>query len=197
MLTKFLRYAWLIVLMVSVSLACKAAEVGSDVEKAQATVQTGLEEGQQAVQTLQAVATQGAPMLATAQAFATQNAPLIATAQAIATEKGPEALETAQAAATQFAFGDLPEDIPVVDRNTLTSFISSNVLVSFTTTLSFADVVDFYKQNMPNNDWSAVKLGSYQTNSSALLVYEKSDGKATVTINVVEGKVVVAIGIQR
>jgi hypothetical protein len=191
---KIYRPLWLIVLAIAITLSCQTTE---RVREVQETAQNAIEQGKGVIETIRAVATQSGPMLATLRAFATQQAPLLETAKAFATEQGPEMLETVQAAATEFAFGELPADIPVVDRATTTAFVSSNLLVSYTTSLSFASVLDFYKQNMPANGWSAMSGERYETDTSALTKYEKADRVASVSINLVDGQTVVLITIDQ
>ena len=193
MQAKLYRPLWLFCLLLAIGLACQTSDA---VREVQATAQNAIEQGKGVISTIQSVATQSAPMLATLRAFATQQAPLLETAKAFATEQGPELLGTAQAAATQFAFGELPPDIPLVDRSTTSAFVSSHLLVSYTTSLPFASTLDFYKQNMPANGWNALSGERYETDTSAMIKYEKPDRIATVTVNVVEGKTVVLITIQ-
>jgi hypothetical protein len=143
---------------------------------------------------------QGPSALATAQAFATEQGPAaIATAQAFATQQGPSAMATAQAYATQVAgsLGNLPPDVPIVDGEK-DAFVKSLELVSYITPIEYAQVVDFYKQQMPANGWVQASSGWIETAQTTILRVEKPDRLATVTItrNPVDGRSVVLITIQ-
>lgn len=158
--------------------------------------QAGLDETAQAMaseaaaigldETAQAIATQVAEsgLEETAQAFITQNAPgMVETAQAMVTNQGAGLVETAQALATQAAaaLGQAPAEIPIVpgDKD---NYSASGLYVSYTTPLSFAEVLDFYKREMVNEGWNKVDLGSVETETSAILNYEKPDRKAAVVL---------------
>jgi hypothetical protein len=140
----------------------------------------GLEE------TLQALATEEGPALrATGQALGTKAAEegWLETAQALTTYAPGEVMGTLQAVATQvLGGGDQPDDIPIVSDPELSNFTANSDTVSYTTSLSFQTVLDFYKQEMLTNGWQAVQAGSFVTGNAAFLQFEKVDRAATVTI---------------
>jgi hypothetical protein len=199
---KLFRFAWLGVLLVAVTVACNLLNgVSEDVRdvrdtaEAIATQAQGLGDQAQGIatafdrslETLQAFATEEAPeVLGTGQALLTEAAErgLLETAQARITEDGSELLGTLEAIATQgFSTSTGPEDIPVVDRTTVRDFFATDTLVSYLSSLDFASVLDFYKQQMPENGWNAVAGGTLETESAAVLRYEKEGRTATVTLS--------------
>jgi hypothetical protein len=151
------------------------------------------------VETAKAVATeQGPEILGTIEAVATDQGPgLLETMKAVVTDQGPGLLETGQAFATQFASGEAPADIPLVEGDR-EDFTANDSLVSYSTSLQFADVVGFYKTQMPENGWTIDEQSSVETGSSAILNYSKADRTALVIINAdpANNKTLVAITIQ-
>jgi hypothetical protein len=181
------------------SVATQVAESGL-VQTAQAVstqvAETGLDE------TAQAVATQfeNSGVGETAQAMLTQQLPGLAeTAQAIATDQGPGLIQTAQALATRVAssFGQGPADIPVVEGENQ-NYNASDSFVTYSTPLGLADVLNFYKTEMPNQGWTKVEEGSVETDQSAILNYDKLDRTATVvlTAGTAGGGTIVAVTVQ-
>jgi hypothetical protein len=179
--------------------ATRAVESGL-VETAQAVAtraaQAGLDE------TAQAFATQfeESGLQQTAQAVITQQLPgLGATAQAIATNQGPGLIQTAQALATQFAssVGDVPADIPLV-AGEKQNYNSTEFFVTYSTPLGLAEVLDFYRTEMPNQGWTEIEEGSLETDQSAILNYDKADRSASVvlTSGAAAGGTIVAVTIQ-
>jgi hypothetical protein len=152
--------------------------------------------------TAQAMTTQiGESGLAeTAQAFATEEGPkLVETAQAVATQQGSGLMETAQAMVTKAAvtFGEKPADIPVIGEEP-ENFFSTAELVSYFTPIPYLDVLTFYKEQMPANDWVKVDEGWVETENAAVLNFGKPDRNATVTISIspIDNMTVVMITIQ-
>jgi hypothetical protein len=167
------------------AVATRAAESGL-VQTAQAVAtqvgQTGLDE------TAQAVATQfeNSGIEETARAMLTQELPGLAeTAQAVATNQGPGLVQTAQALATQLAssLGQGPADIPVVEGEKL-DYIASDSFVTYSTSLGIAEVLNFYKTEMPKQDWTEIDEGGVETNQSAIMNFDKPDRKASVVLSV-------------
>lgn len=184
--------------------------------------------GSSAVQTARALVTEQGPiLLETAKAFATQNAPLLETAKAIATEQGPSMLETAQAAATQAPSllatleaaateqgpeaaataaalvtemsaktGVLPADIPVMSD--ARDLFASEVTVTYYTSSSFQNALNFHNGGMPANGWKKDEQASYTGSETALLVFTKDGRHATVSLTFSQSNnsTFVAIGIQ-
>jgi hypothetical protein len=142
--------------------------------------QSGLKE------TVQAFATdQGPELLATGQALGTKAAEsdLEKTVQALSTYAPGDVFATLQAMATQLlGGGNLPADIPVVPDPNISDLTVTNQIVSYTTSLGFQSVLDFYQQEMPLQGWQADQSGSFTTGHAAVLKFEKADRPATVTI---------------
>lgn len=143
------------------------------------------------VATAQAVATEAAEageLFGTAQAIATEAnlGDVAATAQALATDANLEGVAaTAQAMATQAlsGLGTPPPDIPMVEGETKDVFAMENIL-SYSTSLGFADVVAFYKKAMPDNGWEFQKDGSLEMGELAVLNFTRADRDAIVNISV-------------
>lgn len=182
------------------------------------TINNLVEQGQSAQATVEAIATQGNEIAATAQAMATelegsgfqQTAEALATeleqgglaetAQALATEaQGSGLAETAQAVATEgsLTLGEAPDDIPVMEGEK-SLFFGTEEVVSYFIDADYDDVLAFYKQEMPANDWQPVASETVEAEGSAVLVYEKADRKAYVTLSQdpVQGNTIVQVTIQ-
>ena len=157
------------------------------------------QEGPGLLETVQALATDKGPEVkATLQAFATEQGPDVkATLQAFATEQGPEVVATAKGLVTQIAAETpvVPEDIPLVEgeRNNLTALLG---MVTYSTSLPYADVLSFYLAEMPAHGWELMSEGTYQIPNSAVLNYHKADRKATVSMSVVNNQTYLLILIQ-
>ncbi len=138
-------------------------------------------------QTIQAFATdQGPSIQQTVQSFATQEGPgLEKTVGAFLTQDVPGLAETVQAFATQTGstLGQAPQDIPLVEGDK-TSLVTSADFVTYFTSMDFKAVSSFYEAQMPANGWTKVDKESIQNRSNAVLVFEKSNRKATVTLGV-------------
>jgi outer membrane murein-binding lipoprotein Lpp len=122
------------------------------------------------------------------------------TMEAIGTEMsegGSDLQATLEAMATQgsFATGEAPPDIPVIDEDP-EAFFANNAVVSYYTAQEFDAVADFYKDQMPANDW--VLEDFVETQNTTILTYEKPNRKAivTLTVNPIDQKTIVAISIQ-
>jgi len=146
--------------------------------------------------------TQAQGGLATAQALATQGQELATQAQGLATEIEESGLvETAQALSTQNAtpggisFGDVPDDIPVYEPNTQVVYASG--AFALTTDAAFADVVSFYKAEMPNKGWTlSTSDPSVETDTAVVLYYTKDGRKATLSIASGTNQTVVGITLE-
>ena len=166
-------------------------------------VATKVEQGRNLIGTAQGVATQvgesgfletiqnlatevdESGMLATVQAIATEQGPVIlGTVQAYATQEGPALIATVQAAATEFSEnqGAIPEDIPVIDSN-VEQLIANSRLISYQTAIPFINVVDFYRIEMPLNEWLEQENSSFVAENTAVLVFNKNNRSATVTLS--------------
>ena len=132
--------------------------------------------------------TQAQTGLATAQALATQAQGLATEAVALATQVEESGLvETAQALSTQNAtpgsitFGDAPDDIPVYEPNV--QVIYAGGAFALTTEAAFADVVSFYKAEMPDQGWTlSTSDPGVETDAAVVLYYTKDGRKATLSI---------------
>jgi hypothetical protein len=100
-----LRHAWLIVTLLSTTLACELVSQISETRERVESVATDAKAGINTLGTARALVTQvgSSAMLQTAQALATEagESGLLQTAIAVATEEGPSAIATAKAFATQ------------------------------------------------------------------------------------------------
>ena len=215
------RLAWIITLMISVTLGCGLfSGIGERISGTKATVgavATDVQTGRDILGTARAIVTDvggsglletakalatgvgDSGFLSTAQAFATEQGPeLMATLQAFATEQGPGLMETAQAMGTAAAplLGEAPEDIPFV-QGELENLVSTRLLVTYGTAIDSQLVVDFYNTEMVANGWTKVSeeaLGDAIT----LLTFEKPGRLASVTVtsNTLTQKTMVVIAIQ-
>jgi len=166
-------------------------------------VATKVEQGRNLVGTAQGVATQvgesgfletvqnlatevdESGILATVQAIATEQGPVIlGTVQAFATQEGPALIATVQAVATEFSEnqGTIPEDIPVIDSSA-EQLVANSRLISYQTAIPFINVVDFYRIEMPLNEWLEQENGSFVAGNTAVLVFNKNNRSATVTLS--------------
>ena len=103
---------------------------------------------------------------------------------------------TAESVQEGFEGGETPTDIPVVEGNT-ENFYASKDVVSYLTSMDFSDVLDFYQQQMPVNDWEELQSDSIIVGDTAVLHFDKTDRKAIVTLSVnpIDGKTIVLITI--
>ncbi|MCK4724965.1 MAG: hypothetical protein KAT29_04150 [Anaerolineales bacterium] len=166
-------------------------------------VATKVEQGRNLVGTAQGIATQvgesgfletiqnlatevdESGMLATVQAIATEQGPVIlGTIQAYATQEGPALIATVQAAATEFSEnqGTIPEDIPVIDSSA-EQLVANSRLISYQTAIPFINVVDFYRIEMQLNEWLEQENDSFVAGKTAVLVFNKNNRAATVTLS--------------
>ena len=153
-----------------------------------ATVQAlATEQGPSLRQTVEAFATDEGPSIrATVEAFATEQGPGLArTGEALITQ-GPSLVETGQAVATQVAgsSGEVPTDIPLVEDDRA-DLVVSGALISYTTSMTYEQVLDFYETRMPASGWTKSTSGSLTGTESAVLVFQKSSRQATVAITAI------------
>ena len=169
-------------------------------------IATGVGAGGEIIETAQAIATDfdAGELGATAEALATQlNAEeLLATAQVLVTDveigdilltaqavgtsvaEGGDPLATAMAVATEIAAvgGDAPENVPLPEGPLENLFTSAN-LVSFTTPMSFAEVLSFFEEEMIANGWSQIDEESVISGNAAVLKFNMVGMEAVVTIS--------------
>lgn len=143
------------------------------------------EQGPGLIATVQAFATQeGDPLISTAQALATeQGSILLETAQAVVTDQGPGAIETAQALLTQVAgsLGQTPPDIPIIEGNR-SAFFASSELITYFIDKPYAEVEEFYRQQMPANGWTLEREEPQSVVETIMLVYLKAERRAAVNL---------------
>jgi hypothetical protein len=185
------------------------------VETAKAVI---TEKGPVAVATLQALGTQAAEsgVLQTAQAALTEQGPEAqATLHALGTQAAESgAMQTAQALITQNV-GDLlatvmafptqasdlttpPDDIPLPAEADTSNLFATQSVVTYLTTLDYRNVVSFYEDSMPAEGWSLASSGNLETDSLAIINYEKDERAATLIIvnNAVQDQTAVTIMIK-
>lgn len=206
MQAKNARFAWLLAILLFVSLGCSLFNgLGENIRQTKATgeyIVTQVNKGVEAVETAQGFATQVGEsgflatlqaaatevgetgIFETAQAIATQQGPsLLATAQAIATQEGPGMIATVQALSTDLSesIGEAPEDIPIIPGEK-GNLYESKATVSYTTSMPFQLAVGFYKNEMPLRGWTPVQEGSFEAEHTAVLHFVKPPRGATVTL---------------
>lgn len=191
---------FILILLVS-GLACNSLNRANEARQTAQAVITGV----------QGLATDIGPMVSTAQAYATQNPGLVETARSFTTTQGPAMLATAQAFATQnpeaFATGqamltELPgiiatgldatvvagstspanPDIPVLPENQRASYMEYEKFVNYQANVSLAEMINYYKSEMPVYDWLLDPGNSNELEQSAYLIFTKGDRTAQVTL---------------
>jgi len=152
-----------------------------------------------AIQTAQAVlAGQGPAAQATLKALGTQAAGsgAMQTAQALITQNGGDLLATIMALPTRGSgLINPPDDIPLLPDEATSNLFANESVVSYITTQEYRSVVSFYEDSMPTEGWSLTSSGNLETDSLAIMNYEKGDRKAALIIvnNVVDDKTAVTI----
>lgn len=154
------------------------------------------------VETAQALATKASanPIVPTIEAAITDQGPALqATLQSFATSEGPVLQSTAQALLTQIpnSLNSPPNDIPPFEGER-ENLVETNDTISFMTSTSLKDVLNFYKTKMPDLGWSFVAKDSTETEIADVLTYTKDSRIATITIslNPTDHKTIVLIYIQ-
>lgn len=139
------------------------------------------------LQTAQAYVTQEAPHLeATGEALMTQmtNQEFIQTAQALATVGPSDLLATMQAIVTQVSPQNAPpNDIPLLPEVNVTTFFSTQTLVTYSTDLPYEDVISFYQTKMPEQGWAPLTSGFRFTDNFSVMRYDMDGREATITIS--------------
>lgn len=199
------KIAWLVLILLTAGVACNfitrisdnvqsglgtagaaATQVRALASQAQGLATAVEESG--FLKTAQALATEeGGQFLATARAIATQaeESGVLETAQAFATAEGSSLLATVRVVATQgVKTGAAPEDIPVVEEDSIVNFYGSESVVSYLTALDFETVLVFYENEMPANGWQATSQITVETNSVARMKYGKGERTADILVNV-------------
>lgn len=92
-----------------------------------------------------------------------------------------------------FGTDAVPEDIPLIEDDPVNLFASGQV-VAYQTERDFADVLVFYKEQMPENGWELTD--EITAGPTAILTYAKGDQMAIVTFTEDGGITSVSIVIQ-
>jgi len=193
---------YLLVALISINACQVLANFENEAQEFQATAnaaETRLRRGLEILETGQAIVdnVEGSGIGQTAVALATgfQESGILETAQSVATEKGPELLQTAQYFATEqvpLLKGTVqaivtrypsPSDLPVMEGEK-SDFQSSSDNLSYRIDAKVQDVVEFYKNEMPNSGWDPIISASVINENGALIHYEKHDRRAVLAINI-------------
>jgi hypothetical protein len=173
---KFFRIMLVICLLVATSLACQLV---NNIRQGVEMVSTG-----QALATdIGGLATQFIPggMAETAQAMITQveESGVLETAQSAITEQAP----TIQAFVTEVYMDPekAPPDIPVMEGEK-SAFIGTPSAVSYFINAEMAQVVDFYKTEMPLQGWTYLQADSTESDMNTELKFQKGGREAIVMI---------------
>ncbi|MEA3350590.1 MAG: hypothetical protein U9Q82_08225 [Chloroflexota bacterium] len=199
------RYGWIFLLLSLLLGAIACGGLGNAAEQA--------ENLEHAAQTAQAIATTGQGLATQAEGYATQisESGLIQTGEALVTEAEESGLiSTMQAAITQLpeqssdvkatidvvltqgAYGEAPPDIPIVDGEK-EQFFGSDNLVSYTTPLSFQEVLGFYRDQMPDYDWQPGDGTTTETPIYAILYYQNPHQRVTINISDKDNETIVIV----
>ncbi|PWH16190.1 MAG: hypothetical protein DDG59_09945 [Anaerolineae bacterium] len=158
--------------------------------------------GNQFVETAKAIATEVGKSGAaeTLQAVITEQAPGIEeTLQAFLTQNVPELEGTAKALLTQVPLPSTspPDDIPIVQGD-IQNLLTSNNTLTYQVSMPLADVVAFYKTEMPKKGWSFQPATSSELENASVLNFIKENRSASITIslNPINQKTMVVIVLQ-
>jgi hypothetical protein len=185
---KVYQYVLGVTLLLGLSLGCSLVDRVAGLRSTAESVGTAVGDGLELIDTVGAAATSveesGIKDTALAAATKIDESGLKDTALAVGTkieESGVK--ETVQAAATEVFISPegVPEDIPIYDAE-LNAFVGSERAVSYFVDVAFADVLDFYKMELPARGWSKVDFGTVETDMTAELHYEKGNRELTVVI---------------
>lgn len=185
---KTYRYGWIFLLIFAalLALSCNAitqvADKAGEVESAAQTAAALATAGQAIVTQVE-----GSGALQTAEAIATlaEESGLVSTAKAVVTEipgESADAVATLGVVMTEGAYGEAPEDIPIVEAE-INNFFGSDNLVSYTTPMDYQQTIDFYTAQMPAYGWTANEDETISSTSYTVLLYETGTRQATVTIS--------------
>ena len=109
----------------------------------------------------------------------------------------PTARPTATPEVTPPTIPNLPEDIPLTPGEQLELFTSSS-LITYLTQTDFTQLVLFFENQMPINDWIRQSTGSFITDGSALLNFTKDKRKVSISVrsNPITGLTAIVITLQ-
>ncbi len=162
------------------------ARGGSEVIATAQAVVTQLADSQ-IIETAKAVATEVSQSGAveTLQAVISEQAPgLDKTLQALTTQGAPAFQETTKALLTQVPplQTSAPSDIPLPEIEK-ENFVVTPSTISFVVALPYAEVVSFYKNEMPKQGWAFEPTTSQESENSSLLNFTKENRFASISIN--------------
>ena len=143
-----------------------------------------------AVQTGQAVATQAGELgelAETAQAMATDIGPgPMETVVAAATDLSESGIaETAQAVVTAVEIGERPEDIPYPDTLDESSAVFTTYGGTYNVKQPYADVVQYYKDEMPNAGWT-LESDLSLSDTGSIVTYSRTGREAIFTFTALD-----------
>jgi hypothetical protein len=125
-----------------------------------------------------------AGIVLTAQAWETEEASRPTSAPTeipVALPSQPPTSGTPSAAEIDPALTSVPPDIPVFDGNAEDLYVSPN-FITYQVKIPMTKIVAFYQQEMIKNGWQWLDRGSYISQSSASLNYEKPDRKVNISL---------------
>lgn len=171
-----------------IALSCSIVSRAGELKATGEALATSVESGREMLGTGQAIVTQidESGIKETMQAVATDigESGIKETVQAVATDIDESGIkETAQAVVTDLPSlsGEKPADIPVLSDG-VSDMIASQDMVSYLTSGTFQQAVDFYEREMLVNGWSRINKDSQIIENLATLTFEKSGRRALVTI---------------
>jgi hypothetical protein len=109
----------------------------------------------------------------------------------------PTARPTAPPEVPPSTIPNLPDDIPLTPGERLELFTSSS-LITYLTQTDFTQLVLFFENQMPINDWIRQSTGSFITDGSALLNFTKDKRKVSISVrsNPITGLTAIVITLQ-
>jgi|WetSurSiteA1Bulk_404760.scaffolds.fasta_scaffold00283_4 hypothetical protein len=178
-------------LLMATTLACSIFGVSKQalsVENTAQAIRTDvggiISAGGSLINTAQALETQHPGVLETAKAIPTQMAPVLGTIQAVATSN-PGLVQTAQTFVEQgIPTGEPPIDIPIYNRDQVQNYFGSSQYIFYITPTEYAQILEFYKTQMPLNDWQYVEADSNEFANAAQLYYAKDNRTTTIDLSV-------------
>jgi hypothetical protein len=178
-------------LLIAATLACSIPGIAQQGQRVEQTVQSVSTEvggiitsGGSFIKTAEALGTQVPGVLETVKAVGTQSVPLISTIQAVGTYN-PGLVQTAQAFINQgIPTGEPPSDIPIKNRDQAGNYFGSSQYIFYTSPVTYDQVLDFYKTEMPKNSWQYNQSDSHEYANAAQLNYSKDNRIATVDLSI-------------
>jgi len=177
-------------LLIASTLACGISGIGkqaSSIEETAQALKTDMggivTAGGSLLNTAKALYTQHPGVLETVQAFTTQGAPLISTIQAVATDNPGLELTAKAFVEQEIPTGEPPADIPIVNPEQVENYFGSSQYIFYTSPMEYAQLLEFYKTEMPNNGWQYLESVSHEYANAAQLNYYKDNRIATINLS--------------